>query len=210
MKCSTCGSSVAPVVVVDIDGTIGNYHDHFVAFAEKYLDQELPGDYTGFGEFSEFLGIEKSIYRDIKLAYRQGAQKRSMPMIRAADTFIKILNDRGIEVWFATTRPYLRLDNVDPDTRFWLAKHDMEYRGLIYDEHKYELLLQHVDKDRVLCVIDDLPQSLWEADDFGLNAWQPNRRWNADEPWGRRFDEWEIMDHIVGWQADWEERFRGE
>jgi hypothetical protein len=35
--CTRCSSVVKPLVAVDIDGTLGDYHTHFLNFAREYL-----------------------------------------------------------------------------------------------------------------------------------------------------------------------------
>lgn len=69
MKCSDCRKPMDPIVSVDIDGTLGFYHQHFVAFAEDYLGRELPRwtEYQGDERFWEFLGLDLPEYRTIKL-----------------------------------------------------------------------------------------------------------------------------------------------
>lgn len=193
MRCSDCGNKIKPVVAIDIDGTLGDHHGHFQEFAETYVNRRLGPDanpplghlrrkpglamhgaklYPYDEEFSEWLGLEKGIYREIKLAYRQGGMKRRMPVFEGADIFIHSLRQDGIEVWLCTTRPYLRLDNIDPDTREWLGRHKIEYDGLIYGEDKYHRLADIVGSNRVLGVIDDLPEMFDEAHRLGLSPIQ--------------------------------------
>jgi len=158
MFCSNCGKKIDPVIVVDIDGTLGDYHSHFTWFAEQYLGQPLGHNYRGDVEFSKYLEIPKDVYRDIKLAYRQGGMKRVMPLFTGASGFMRTLKAMGLEIWIATTRPYLRLDNIDPDTRHWLDRHFIPYDGMVYGDKddKYKQVLSAVDRDRVIGVIDDL------------------------------------------------------
>jgi hypothetical protein len=165
------------VVAVDIDGTLGDYHGHFLSFLEKYLGRDSDrlrpmrwyrGD-EGFKEWAmDAFGITEKEWHDIKLAYRQGAQKRTMPIYSWAQPMCEFIRRTGTELWVTTTRPYLRLDNIDPDTRAWLRQHGIEYDGLIYDEDKYARLAELVDRDRVVAVVDDLREKTREAErEFG-------------------------------------------
>lgn len=174
MRCSECSKLVRPVVAVDIDGTLGNYHGHFLRFAENYLGYETdredfdgtwPMSVTPFKDwFIAAFGVDERTWRDIKLAYRQGGMKRSMPVFTGAERFMTDLWTMGIEIWLTTTRPYLRLDTVDPDTRAWLERHHIRYHALLYDEDKYAVLAQHVDPERVIMVLDDLPEQVEAAE----------------------------------------------
>lgn len=165
MKCSSCSVQVAPVVAIDIDGTLGDYHTHFTQFACQYLQTDWPvmDIYDGSEPHRVWamrvFGIGVKEFRDIKLAFRQGGLKRSMPVYPAAAKLVNALYEAEAEVWITTTRPYLRLDNIDPDTRFWLANNDIEaYDGLLYHEDKYRWLADNIDPRRVVAILDDLPE----------------------------------------------------
>lgn len=184
MLCTACSQKVKPVVAIDIDGTLGDYHAHFLRFASAYLGFELPGDYTGKSSFKSWFirttTSDEHTWNDIKLAYRQGAQKRSMPMYADADRLCEQVIDAGAELWLTTTRPYLRLDNVDPDTRFWLQYRGIPYHHLLYDEVKYRVLADRVGAERVAAVLDDLPDMWSEA--ASIFGWRVpilrQTRWN--------------------------------
>jgi uncharacterized HAD superfamily protein len=157
MRCSKCSENVKPVVAIDIDGTLGDYHGHFMKFAESYFGRPLPRTFDGSVEFHEALGLPLSEYREAKLAYRQGGGKRTMPRFDGAGIMVRRLRQVA-EVFITTTRPYLRLDQTDPDTREWLRRAEIEYDGLLYHEDKYEVLSEIVDPRRVVAVLDDLPE----------------------------------------------------
>lgn len=173
MLCTRCSDPIKPVVAIDIDGTLGDYHGHFLNFAYAYTGHPvLPKSLVYDGEqqfrywFVQAFGSDiGQQWHDIKLAYRQGAQKRSMPVYEGAAELVNGLISEGAEVWLTTTRPYLRLDSIDPDTRAWLDRHDIRYHHLLYDDHKYSQLEQRVDPARVVAVLDDLDED-WER------AWQ--------------------------------------
>ena len=48
MKCTECGRELRPVVAIDIDGTLGDFHGHFIKFIVDYLGYNGTGDlYNG-------------------------------------------------------------------------------------------------------------------------------------------------------------------
>lgn len=175
MLCSNCGQSVRPIICLDIDGTMGDYHKHFIKFTLAYLGERptlldaTVNSYLGEGTmrdwFCDLLDVSPDTWYDIKLAYRQGAQKRSMPCYPWGPNLTHLLKDRA-EIWITTTRPYLRLDGVDPDTRFWLDNNGFYFDYLLYDEEKYGELAKRVDRRRVVAVVDDLPEELASAAHF--------------------------------------------
>ena len=177
MKCSDCGKEIKPVVAIDIDGTLADYHGHLIKFAQGYL-QSWPHyiPYDGAGSFREwFCGVfdvDRRVWDDVKLAYRQGGMKRTQPVLEESYRIFQTATDLGAEVWLTTTRPFLRLDNIDPDTRFWLRRNGMsDYYGLLYDEHKYRRLAESVDPRRVVAVVDDLSEQYDSAEElFGAGV----------------------------------------
>lgn len=172
MRCSECSAEIKPVVAFDVDGTLGDYHGQLIEFAKLYLNREPhPNNgYDGVMNFGDWM-IDtfdmdgRKEYRDIKLAFRQGGSKRWMPPYPEMIEAVRFAKEGlGCEVWLTTTRPYLRLDSVDPDTREWLRRNEVPFDHLMYDDHKYELLVKYIDPRRIVAIVDDLPEQLAEAD----------------------------------------------
>lgn len=153
----------APVVALDVDGTLGDYHGWFTKFAELWTGRALPDplENTQGVPFYKHLGMSKATYRQCKLAYRQGGLKRSMPCYDGASELTRHIRKSGHQVWICTTRPWLRLDNIDPDTRHWLRRNGIQYDGVIYGSGKYRELGKQVDE--VALVVDDLPELIPQA-----------------------------------------------
>jgi hypothetical protein len=144
---------------VDIDGTLGNYHSHFQGFAADWLGRVFAGpNYDGSERYSEWFmdafGVDYTTFRAIKLAYRQGGLKRTMPVLPLAAGVMASLAQRA-EVWVTTTRPHDRYDRIDPDTVAWLDRNDIPYDALLFDEDKVQQLYTNVDPTRVVAVLDD-------------------------------------------------------
>ena len=168
MLCSSCSEIIRPVVAVDIDGTLGDYHGHFIDFAEQYVGRELYRTYTGSTSFRIWFWTANHIgtdeFRAIKLAYRQGGMKRSMPVYEGAQALLDEIISHDAELWLTTTRPYLSLDTVIPDTVEWLTRNGMgDYDGMLFDEDKYAKLMDRVDERRIVAIVDDLPEMIEEA-----------------------------------------------
>ena len=170
MKCTECNKTIKPVVAIDIDGTMGMYHKHFLDFASNYLNQQVKDHYVGNQPFKEWFcsnyRVTTDVWHDIKLAYRQGGMKRTMPVYGHARELCHDAWRAGAELWVTTTRPYIRHDNIDPDTREWLRRHRIPYDYLIYDGLKYRKLAQLVGPERVCAVLDDLQEEISEAEEM--------------------------------------------
>jgi hypothetical protein len=169
MLCSKCSNPIRPVVAIDIDGTLGNYHGHFYDFMIGYTGV-LPSDktlkYQGDEPYSDYIsrnfGCSLDQFRAAKLAYRQGAYKRTMPTYPGAMSLVKLLYP-VCELWITTTRPYMRVDQIDPDTQEWLFRNQMPFHGLLFHEDKYQVLADRIDVRRVVAVVDDLKENLDSA-----------------------------------------------
>ena len=178
MRCSNCSQTVRPVVALDIDGTLGDYHGHFIRFVAEYIGGKRPTAavlYNGAVPFKtwamDYWNISEATWYDAKLAYRQGGMKRSMPVYPGAVRLVNEVRKAGAELWLTTTRPYLRLDNIDPDTREWLSRNGMSYDFLMYDDNKYSVLEERVEKERVVAILDDLPELIEEArETYGVDV----------------------------------------
>lgn len=164
-------------MALDIDGTLGDYYTHFTNFLCDYYSVRMDvNEYKGHETFKEWFekkGIDEFEYRQAKLAYRQGGQKRTMPVFSWTEPLVRALRQsHGVELWIATARPYLRLDNIDPDTREWLRRNNIQYDGLLYGADKYERLVDTVGAERIVAVVDDQPDMIESAMDRGLRAIQ--------------------------------------
>jgi hypothetical protein len=160
-----------PIIALDIDGTLGDYHSHFLWFAENWLNKKMPSpmDLNPGLPLHIFMGVSHEIYRECKLAFRQGGLKRFMPAYPRVAELSRGIREQGAEVWICTTRPYLRLDNIDPDTRDWLARNGIEYDAVLFGDQKYAELKRQAG-DRVAGVIDDLPEQCEKAIAEGFNV----------------------------------------
>lgn len=177
---------VRPIVALDIDGTLGDYHGHFTRFAERWTGRKMPDpDEINPGRpLYQHLGMSKATYRQCKLAYRQGGEKRSMPCYDGARELTVRVRKAGAEVYICTTRPFLRLDNIDPDTRHWLRRNGIQYDGVLFGQHKYRDLVKIVGAGRVVAVLDDLPELCAQAASLGLEAYL------RDQPYNRHVNDY--------------------
>lgn len=185
MLCSQCSRIIRPVFVFDIDGTFAQYHERLYLFSKEYWglrrDWEVaPYDWDGSGEFEDYLNLTKDQYREMKLAFRQGGQKRMMdPYDDMIHLWLHIRHEYpGSEIWIATHRPWRRLDNIDPDTQFWLRRFNITYERLIFSEDKYLDLFSQVSSDRIVGCFEDLPEMCDRAEQLDLPVRQVARLHN--------------------------------
>jgi hypothetical protein len=177
-----------PVVAIDIDGTLGDYHGHFLRFASDWYGRQMPdpAEINPGLPLHRFMCTSKATYRQCKLAYRQGGLERSMPIYDGAYELCRSVRAAGAELWLCTTRPYLKLDSQSVNTRHWLRRHKIQYDALIYGERKYRELDGIVGRERVAAVLDDLPEMILQADSLGMWTMLRDQPYNKHLNWHYR------------------------
>jgi hypothetical protein len=158
----------APLVALDLDGTLGDYHRHFERFAQMWTGREILWDPEIVGPFYKQLGMSKATYRQCKLAYRMGGMKRSIPAFEGAADLTKAIRGAGAGIAACTTRPYLAMSTIDLDTQHWLRRNGITVDHILYGEHKYRDLVKSVGRQRVVCALDDDLSQLGVARHLGI------------------------------------------
>jgi hypothetical protein len=92
MRCSHCSEVIKPVVAFDGDGTLGDFHRHFLRFLGQYLGVDLMpvgAHYDGQERFREWVcrefHISLATWKQIKLAYRQNSGIKRERVVRVDD-----------------------------------------------------------------------------------------------------------------------------
>lgn len=178
-------SSIKPVVAIDIDGTLGDYHAHFLRFAQGWYGRAMPdpSEINPGLPLHKFMCTSKATYRQCKLAYRQGGLERSMPAYPGSSELTVQLRRAGCEVWICTTRPYLKHDTQSPNTVHWLKRNRIQWDHMLSGEHKYRDLAKQVSKERIVAVLDDLPEMIEQANKLGI--WAMIR----DQPYNKHYNQ---------------------
>jgi len=201
-----------PVVGLDIDGTLGEYHDHFRVYAANYIGRDLPCaiEYDGTQPFWKYLGLSKETYRKAKLAFRRGGAKRWMPVYGNARELTVNLRKQGVRVVLCTTRPYLSHDEMEQDTVQWCKRNGGQFDGMLSGEHKYRHLCRRYGKPNVVAVVDDLPELALQASDLGLPGLLVDQSYNRHSklPTGFRrvANLWEAEEELSDELTDWRQR----
>jgi hypothetical protein len=166
--CEKCQTPILPVVALDIDGTLGDYHAHINEFARNWFgpDRAIAAGYAPVYDgtrphrdwFTEAYECDVTTFRQVKLAYRQGGWKRTMPPFPGARSLVSDLREIA-EVWLTTTRPWDRYDRIDPDTKEWCRRNRIEFDALLFDEDKVEVLMERAG-ERVCFFLDDEVEQL--------------------------------------------------
>jgi hypothetical protein len=170
----------SPIVALDYDGTLVAYHYHFTEFASQWVGRELPHGYDGSVPFFKHLGVSKDTYRRIKLAYRRGSLKRSVPAFGGAAELTRQVRLRKARVVICTTRPFLSMEDIEADTVHNAKRHSIQFDYMISGEHKYRELKRLVDPSRIVMVLEDQDDMLAQALRLSLPAVRILRRHNEE------------------------------
>lgn len=189
---STRPGPSAPLVALDLDGTLGDYHRHFERFAQMWTGREIRWDPEIVGPFYKQLGMSKAVYRQCKLAYRMGGMKRSIPVFDGAAEMVRAIRGAGVGVAACTTRPYLAMSTIDLDTQHWLRRNGIKVDHILYGEHKYRDLVKSVGRDRVVCALDDDLSQLGVAQKLGITPIM--RRNEANQGYEQELGRWFVSD----------------
>jgi hypothetical protein len=181
------------------------FGEHRTGEPNRYPEGEFVDDYDGKEPFRSYLGISQRLHRQVKLAYRQGGLKRSLPPFGYASELTRSLRKKGAEVWLATTRPYLAHDRIDPDTRHWCRRFGIQYDEVIHGPWKYRDLVREIGLERIVAIVDDLPELRRQAISVGIeHAYLLARPHNVGEP-GRLTDlttaEVILLEDLEKWRA---------
>lgn len=189
---STRPGPSAPLVALDLDGTLGDYHRHFERFAQMWTGREIVWDPEIVGPFYRQLGMSRAVYRQCKLAYRMGGMKRSIPVFDGAAEMVRAIRGAGVGVAACTTRPYLAMSTIDLDTQHWLKRNGIKVDHILYGEHKYRDLVKSVGRDRVVCALDDDLSQLSVAQKLGVTPIL--RRNEANKGYEQELGRWFVSD----------------
>lgn len=198
-----------PVVGLDVDGTLGDYHDWFVEFARLYFGKEIPYGYDGSVSFAKWMGVSKANYRRAKLAFRRSGLKRAMPVYKGARELTCALRSRGALVVICTSRPFLAMEVVDEDTRVWLRRNGIQYDQLLHGERKYRDLKAIYGENRIVAVMDDLEEYLVQAAVLGLPTVLRRGAHNRDVDWRTSADDLgQAQATMLELLGQWEKEYR--
>lgn len=192
---STRPGPSAPLVALDLDGTLGDYHRHFERFAQMWTGREIVWDPEIVGPFYRQLGMSRAVYRQCKLAYRMGGMKRSIPVFEGAADMVRAIRGAGVGVAACTTRPYLAMSTIDLDTQHWLRRNGIKVDHILYGEHKYRDLVKSVGRKRVVCALDDDLSQLGVANRLGVpNIMRRNEANLGYEPDDNQMFVWDLKE----------------
>lgn len=166
------------IVGVDIDGVLADYPRSFVEFVNEQLGTTY--DYRDIKNYNiaEQLGLSTSQITHLKHLYRDGGQKRFIPVIEGARQFLDELKYMGYIVVLLTSRPIDQYKRIFADTQYWLAENKLHYDAILFDEAKGERLVKEFGKDKVEFFVDDVAGFANGISDAGFKCYLIDKPYN--------------------------------
>ena len=148
------------LVSIDIDGILNDYPKIFV----KYANFVLRKKYKNIFDLKK--SVNKSTYRKIKKHYRYSFYKYNYKIHSNVLNLIKFLIKLNVDIIFLTRRN-LKNKFILKNTKKWLKKHNIKFKGIyqknkknflkfkpmfhVDDEHKKEQNLKTVNTRFIIC-----------------------------------------------------------
>jgi FMN phosphatase YigB (HAD superfamily) len=130
------------VVVLDLDGVLAKYSEHWVRFLRQQGYDVDKFDCDGTHWCPQIPRIE---YYELKHKFREnGFESMTVDAYEDAAAFTKGLKDRGYNIVIMSSRPYKQYKRIQTDTAMWLASHDILYDAFIWDNKKREQVLRRL------------------------------------------------------------------
>ena len=132
------------VAIIDIDGVLTNYPQHFLDWVEEK---------TGDSQLDR--NTSPILWEEMKHDYRISGAKKDLPVRKGADFLLQKLRDRGCFLVIATNRPVVKYPNLVSDTLFWLKNNNLIFDYLYFADLEEKLIGLASSLKKISIVIDD-------------------------------------------------------
>jgi hypothetical protein len=172
----------APVVITDIDGTLGDYRKAFATWLRQTHATDLPVDARQNLAMEVDLGIPFQHYTEYKTEFEARGGYRLLEAYQDAISTLKDLWQRGVYIIAYTARPARQHTRIWYDTWGWLGENDLHpaIRELhIGAEERIQRGLAFQDRGRKVVLLDDDPTLALRAVNAGLTVFLRSHPYNA-------------------------------
>jgi len=127
--------SSVQTVGVDIDGVLADYPTSFFNFIHEKTGVKITTeDYDIYDRVTAAVGKDEA--EKLKAEYRESGYKQNISVVPGAKQFLEKLKSKGFYIVLLTSRPYQQYKRIYSDTLIWLAKNDLLFDAIIWDENK--------------------------------------------------------------------------
>lgn len=171
-----------PVLIADIDGTLGDWRKAFASFIKDQTGLILPPDAATSMAIETDLGVPYPHYVALKKHFESNGGYKLLEPYRDAVLFIHQAADQGWDIRCWTARPGKRYGRIWSDTREWLDAHDIgQFITELHlggEERIYQAGILAAKGHRVILLEDD-PTLALRAASTGLHVLLRNQPYNV-------------------------------
>jgi hypothetical protein len=186
-------------VVLDIDDCLADYTNGMRDFI-KLKTGLCPHPPKPRQDMASWLGpsigVEKAI--ELKHQFREEGHKRNLETVIGAPGFVKRLHQQGCYIVLMTARPYRQYRRIMGDTLEWLAKNEIPYHAIVWDDTKGERIIK--DYPQTLFVVEDHTENACKIADKGIPVYVrnvPNNLGLYLNPNCKRFNDYEDLGAMI-------------
>lgn len=176
------GNPLARVALVDLDGVLLDYVQHFGEFLyNRAYAQYRPAIRAVMAEHrwvnADSVGMPADEFDRIKHEFRTGGHKVSMPMMPGAKEFLDFLIGEGYVIIIVTSRPIDRYPNMMTETIACLQRHGLNFDHIWHGPSKKQVVLaSRLDPlPRTIIAVDDDPGFIEEYISLGIKTFYVTR-----------------------------------
>jgi len=157
----------AKIAGIDIDGVIAKYPEHFLDFINRKVGADLKVEDLDEYNIYEALDLPKELTKKLKDEFRQSGEKRFIPPMEGAKSFLEKLKRNGYHIVLLSARPYKKYKRIFADTKEWLEKNELVHDAILWDENKCNRLIREFGKNSVQFFVED---NLENANDIATTS----------------------------------------
>ena len=160
-----------PIIISDIDGTLGDYRSALATYLEVNYQLKLPADDAQTLQFDSDMGLAYPVYHPLKEEFEEVGGYGRLPIYEDAFILLKSLNQwaKDLAIIVYTARPTSRYKHIWLDTYEWLEENGITPTQLhIGNEERVLLAAQLVKEGHNVIMLEDNPDIIRRASSTGL------------------------------------------
>lgn len=169
----------APIVICDIDGTLGDWRSSFVEWARDRSADPIPADPSKTMWMDSDLSMEYPAYNVLKEQFEsEGGYLYIKPYIDLVEFLREIQED--VFLIIMTARPAKQFHRIWYDTTMWLSYYRIKPHQLFIGSEPRILLADSYRKGHKVILLEDDPGLIIRAANSGINVFARIQPYNAE------------------------------
>lgn len=199
-----------PVIITDIDGTLGDYRKAFYEWLRDAYEPDLPPDLSENMAMEISLGLPYTQYAKYKEEFEASGGYRNLETYKANTEVLTFAAHMGVYVIAYTARPADRYSRIWSDTWDWIVDNELE--NVIAELHigSEERIQRACDlqaQDHPVALLDDSPGLALRAAHAGIRVYLHDQPYNrgVEHRYIHRCSDFQKSD-LAAWVNVWKAR----